>query len=74
MELTDRLRKLVPPEPIDLEKLAAIIEKQREYYTHWDFGEPDEIFWKDNQPCVRFTSGYWWHYEFSTGRWWGGDE
>lgn len=28
MELTDRLRKLVPPEPIDLEKLAAIIQKR----------------------------------------------
>lgn len=49
--------------------LAALVERHKKQWEHWNEGEPVEVFMADGLPCVRFESGNWWHYNVEKGTW-----
>lgn len=66
-EFKEKQKKLT-----DLAELAY--KRHKEAFEHWNEGEPVKAWFdSDNNVCVEYASGNWWHYkdlELPFPEWW----
>lgn len=54
-----------------MEKLTAeCFDRHKQVFENWREGEPVKVWFdSDNNLCIEYESGNWWHYN-EKGEWW----